>query len=465
MTKIRFETGQVIDFDGTPTRQDIDEVAQQLNIKPVSPVTEEAPKRTSILPLVGQIAGGIAGGVAGATVGRPFVGAGVGGVLGRTGAREFERQTEELIEKPIRTIFETAKEPVFSPIRSILRRTPEEREELGREIGITAGTEAVFAPVGIGFSKIIGVVGKGISGGLLGRRVTQRGIERGWKALLDPKLYQNRISKETAVKTNKFFTKVSNVTGKRVSDLVNTKYKNVKLNMIDIKNRVRALLPKSGKPEDLLERFAPKSQRELVKGLTDDILEAGDTKSISELWKFRKDELDKAIFGKSWTEDALTYLKGLRRAINDPIRNVGDDVASAFDNYAFVKNAEEELAKKFTAIQNKATGEIFAPDLEKFITSLLSESKDETIRLLRSMDAFLDVSDRVIEQALDAAAAESLEKGVGITLVGRIIAGLFGGRKILPRIGREVQRPVTQAVKTGLGRLLPSLTREGIATQ
>lgn len=44
MAKIRFETGQVVNFDGDPTPQDIEEVAQKLNIRPAAVSTPPQPK-------------------------------------------------------------------------------------------------------------------------------------------------------------------------------------------------------------------------------------------------------------------------------------------------------------------------------------------------------------------------------------------------------------------------------------
>lgn len=38
MPKVRFETGQVVNFEQTPTQADIDEVAQRLGIQPQAPI-------------------------------------------------------------------------------------------------------------------------------------------------------------------------------------------------------------------------------------------------------------------------------------------------------------------------------------------------------------------------------------------------------------------------------------------
>lgn len=54
MTKIRFSNGQVVDFDGDPTPEDVDYVAQQLGIKPDAPKQEQQAPKKSVARKVGD---------------------------------------------------------------------------------------------------------------------------------------------------------------------------------------------------------------------------------------------------------------------------------------------------------------------------------------------------------------------------------------------------------------------------
>ena len=422
-----------------------------------------AEKPEKITAPLGQFIGGIAGAIPGLMTGHPYVGNGIGGVIGRTIGNVIPMQARELQKRPIQTIAKVAKNPLALGLNVI---SPEDKERLGKEIGVSGISEAIAAPLGLGITKGVTILGRGMTKGLLGERVAERGFERGWKTLLNPELYKNRVPKEIAVKTNQFFGKLTNVTGKAVDTLMNTKYGNKWLDISEIKNNVVKLLPKSGNPVDLLEMYAPKAQKDLIIELTNDVLKMkGGMKTgnktlgkATTLWNLRK-KLDKTIFGKSWTPDAKKYLLSLRSLLNNPIKNMGDDITQAFGRYSWVKNTEEELADKFSAII-APDKEIYARNLEAFTQNLLSSNKDETIRLLKDLDKLLDAPDRIIEQALDLSAAETLEKGVGLTPMQKTILGIFGGRKLFPRIGAKIQHPVTQGIKKGTGRTIPIIATE-----
>lgn len=416
------------------------------------------------MPIAGQIGGGIVGGVLAAPLGPKgiAVGAALGGTAGRALGRLEERvPPERLRAYPFRSLAATAFGPIAKGITQFSVLDPEEKQNLGKEILKTGAIESIAAPIGFGISKGISALGRGVTGELLGKRVAQRGFERGFKNMLNPEFYKGRVPKLVAQKMNNFFAKLSSVTGKSTDRLIRTKYKDVSLNITDIKSNIRKLLPASGNPADLLEITASKSQRSLINELTDEVLkQKGNLRKLSSVWDLRK-RIDKAIFGKRWTDDALNYLYGLRRALNNPIKAVGTDVSESFGRYAFVKSAEKDLGRNFQAITGP-NKEIYARKTESFIGNVLSTKKDETLRLLTDLDELVGADDRVIENLLDVAASETLEEKFGLGLWQRMLVGLLGGKKRIAEIGAAIQEPIVQFGKRAIGRFIPTAISEGV---
>ena len=420
---------------------------------------EAKTKIREVAPTTGQIAGGLAGGIGGGILGGP-VGAAtlsaVGGTIGR-GLGELERVAGG--RKPIRETIGAAFGPIGKGIAQFSTLNPEERKAFGKEVLKTGAVEAAFVPLGFGASKVFKFVGRGIGKGLLGARVAARGFERSWKKILNPEFYKGRVPKLIAQKMNNFFSRLSDVTGKTVERVIKGKKRTI--DITEVKNSVRRLLPKSGNPADLLELTASKSQKGLIKDITDEILTLrGNRRTVNSLWNLRK-KIDKTIFSKRWTNDAQTYLHRVRETLNNPIKSSGDDVAEAFGRYSFVKQAESDLGKQFQTITG-TNKEIYARKLESFISNVLSTNKDESIRLLKDLDDLLGVDDKIIEELLDLAASEAIEKKLGVGIYQETLVGMLGGRKLIAKIGAITQKPSLGLLKKATGRLLPTLTTESV---
>ena len=118
----------------------------------------------------------------------------------------------------------------------------------------------------------------------------------------------------------------------------------------------------------------------------------------------------------------------------------------------------DEFGDTFRAVIRKDTGETFSRKLESFLGNVLSTSKDETFRLLKELDNLLGIDDKIIEQMLDFAASEVIEKGpaLGIGFFQRMISGMVKGRKALARIGQFGGALPTQAAARAIGRAVPT---------
>ena len=430
---------------------------------------EQARPLEQAYPSIGQVVGGLGGGVVGGIVGQPTLGAAVGGTAGRTvGIVEQEKQkmlrNEPEKAKLIKGVdiaskfaFPTA--PILNSIATgvvtVAQLDKDTKRKLGKEVLKTGAIEAVAGGAGKLISSFSSAIGKGVMNEVLGKRVAERGQERGWKTLLDKKFYKGRVPKAIAQRSDKFFNKLSGATGRGVQEAIETTAKKEPskslINISEVKNEIRKILPQSGDPADLLESFAPKAQKDRIRLITDKVLkQKGDIRRVDNLWKLRK-EIDTDIYKQRWTDESLAYLQKLRGSLNKPIKGASPEIAEAFDKYAFVKKAEGNLYKKFEAV--KGSGEIYASNLEKYVKNLLSTNNDETIRMLKDLDKFNKADDRVVEELLDLAAAESLDKGIpDISMFGKIVGGMFGGRKILPRVARVVQHPVTKQTARLAGR-------------
>ena len=117
------------------------------------------------------------------------------------------------------------------------------------------------------------------------------------------------------------------------------------------------------------------------------------------------------------------------------------------------------MGQKLGAIKDQATGEIYALDLEKFANTLLSTNKDETVRLLQGMDDILKADEKVIDNILDFAASETLQKGVmGLGFYRDLIASMVGGLKRgIASVAGVPQMPGVQIGARLIGRALPTL--------
>ncbi len=404
---------------------------------------------------VGQFVGGIGGGIAGGVVGHPYVGAAVGGTAGKLAGRlttEQIKQAKESQGLPGIVASGLPLGPLGFPL-TLAKMKPEEREKLGKETVKTAVVETVLAPLGVGLNY----AGKGILRGLLGARVAERGFERGFGKILNPEFNQGRVPKTIAEKTSKFFNRLSNTTGKAIDDLLQSPdLKNSVTDVSTLKENVRGLMPEgytdiSKYIDDILLPTVSNSERNLLKQEAKKVLSMGGTKRrVLTLWNQRK-TLDKMINSKNWSEEGVSFLNSLRKILNDPIKKSDPRVAEAFTKYRFVKAGEYDLGKNFAAVKGPGD-EIYASPAERFAAELMSTKKDDLMRRLKDLDKLANADDKIIDDFIDYAASEALDKKIGMGVFQEILVGMLGGRKSVARIGQFGQQPIIRALEKGVGR-------------
>lgn len=434
-------------------------------------ISKKRKRPEEFLPTAGQFVGGLAGYKVGLGLGHPYIGGAVGGTLGRTIGRLQQEKVEQAQRSPMGFLTAFAPPPYgdIMALKSILAQ-PQKRKVIAKELGITAATEAVLAPVGAGLTRGLSWTGRKVMQGLLGTRIAQRGAQRGWKRILDPEFWQRRVPFMIADKMDKFFSRLTNVTGKRVEKAIKVADKTVRILPKFLKEKVLAIIPRGTGYTNIyqyIDDLALKSnvERTLLKNETRKILMmGGKSRKVSTLWAQRR-ELDKLINSKAWGDDAVKYLNNLRAILNAPIKSSSDDVAKAFGKYQFVKEGEYDLGKNFIATRDPSTGEIYSSQVETYATNILKTSRDDLIRRLKDLDKILGADDQIIEKFLDYAAAEGLERGIGIGILQEIFASiLFGARKGLAYIGRTIQTPAVQWGKRVIGRTIPTAISETLPT-
>jgi hypothetical protein len=374
------------------------------------------------------------------------------GTIGRAvGVLELERFSRDKWVKQ-HPILATAEEvlPGGGLVGTFIRMPKERKKQFLIHMAKTAGLESLFAGAGGLADRAKRWLGRGVSAQWLGPRVAERGEKAGWDKILNPEYYKNEVAPFIKGKLKQFFPKLTKTTGSEIDDLFKVKYKNSNIDITGIKNNVKSLLPESGNPADLLELNAPKVQKDLLNTITNKIVKLkGDFRKANTIWNLRK-EIDKTIFGRSWTPDARRYLMGVRDSLNQPLKSLGNDVSEAYTRYAWIKNAELKYGKNFVS-RVGTKGELHSPEVESFAKNLLDPGKDEIIKELSDLNLLLPAKDQIMEDLLDYAAAESLERPIGIGIVGRTALGLIGGRKAFARTGRLLQRPSTRLLGTSVG--------------
>lgn len=453
MAKVTLEDGTIINFEGNPTQEEIQEAADQVfGRKEVARREAErigqpeiagkleregfARERPSLpervkgkvgafAPEIGQTVGGIIGSLLGLRVKAPKRGQAIGGTAGRAGGIALQR----LIRGQGANLTET------------------EKKNIGKELIGTAAIESVLAPI----SAALGGAGRGALESLLGPRVAERGLKQGFKRFLDPKFYQDRVPKQVVEKTSKFFDKLNRVTGEGVSKAVKSK-SNIIVGTKAIKTEAQEALSRQSAAsiDDLGSAVVSKAQLNKVKAARKFIDDLPDNANIPRLWNARK-EIDKIRFRFKFDPEIERYLDDLRISLNDPIKKSGDDVARAFGRYSSVKEMEKQLGNKFRA--TLIDDEIFSPNTEQFANTLLGTSKDETVRGIQKLDSFLKAGDRVAEDLLDVAATESLGKTIQFMgVLQRSVIGGLGGQKGIAGVAAATQSPGGQAVRTLINR-------------
>lgn len=413
---------------------------------------------------IGQFVGGLGGALALPI--HPYIGAATGGTLGKLAGQLVTEQIKQGIDA-IKNKDLAGLALAISPLFPL--KIPKEKgESIVKETAKAGIIETITAPLGIALN----FAGKGILKGLLGARVAERGFEVGFKRLLDPEFYKNRVPKMIAEKTSKFFNRLSKTTGEAIENLLQSpKYRVTKVLTSEIKDNVQRIIPEGSKYtsiyqyiDDIIPVTRPNIEKMVLKQETKNILAmGGKERKLHTLWLQRK-KLDKLINSRSWGEEASDYLRRLRTTLNNPIKSAGDDIAKSFHRYQFVKEGEYDLGKKFMAVKSPE-GEIYASPAESFAAEIMQTKKDDLVRRLKSLDNLANADDKIIDKFLDYAASEALDKKVGFGIFQEILVGILGGRKSIAKIGRFGQLPIVKVGEKMLGRAIPTITTDILSSK
>lgn len=409
-----------------------------------------------------QFAGGIAGGALGALATKNPWGiaasSAVGGTLGRTIAKAEQKAFENFLENPkegLKALLSASPLAMLSPAlapaamlnaaTSLLKA--DDMIDIGKEAFATGKTEALMAPLGPLGQKL----GRGALGFLkerIGPAVAEWGQKVGWKAILDADNFKTEIPQKVARAAESFFSTLKGSTGKNIEKVLANS--DVKISPYYIKNQVKAILPAGTGIEDFGDSAAKKK---VLQSITDKVMALKDKAvSASDIWNVRM-SVDDEIFSsrRIWSDDAYNYLMGIRRALNDPIKEVVPEAAGAFAQYGFVRNAEKELADKLVGIK-APNGKIYAQKVEEFTRNLFSGRKNENINLIKAVAALDGISEEGITNLLNYSAAQQLKGGAtGMTLE-NIVSTLLGGKKFMAKTVNVLTNPATKAVGTAAGR-------------
>jgi hypothetical protein len=437
---------------------------------------------------VGQLTGGIAG----TALGGPVLGA-VGGTIGRIAGREFPRQVEALRKEPIKTLGKFAKDPVFSLVKGIFERKPEELAKLGREIGITAGTEAVFAPLGIGIQKL---ATKGLKAGQQAfqdliragftvekstiQRVQQKGIVNIFSKKVNPLLgVRNRSEDAFFALGNKIFNSAQNLrqrAGKVVGRWRNFLFKDprVKVSVVGARNNFQrelrqptvGLLAETGEAlRPTLGIGADTAQSRLLE--INNLLSSGNQVTPQVAYQII-DKLDDLVSASKRGAFSLAKNEGriianLRRDLKNQIirsapRNISKGLSNAEDRFSEVAGVTDDIFDKIPLRrQGVAQKELRGATERNLAKGLQATTSFEERQIYPKLNNLLPQQEKFMELYKDIFAAQDLQReGMGFILRRLLLAPRTAARAIqilqppLKRTG-QVLRATGQAAR----RLIP----------
>lgn len=380
-------------------------------------------------PFFGQMGGGIAGGLITKTPAGRAAFSALGGVGGRA-------------------IGLTAKSLASG------KGLPEKKEFL-RDIKTTAITEALFGTGALVGGHLIRGAGRQIEEAFLGKRVARRIQERGTKSIFKADLYKGRVPRQLALKASRFYDKIIRISGKSVDDAINAPgvkdmaldYKVIRQELAENFKGIRFQnFEGSAKEKKLMARALKLVSRRRRNKITP-----------PELWEMRK-AVDKMRYNNYFKSEGKDFMSKLRTILNKPFRSVeqggsmvDENVVRKFQNYSTVRDSESLLARKFEV--KMFDGDTFSERLEKFAKNLLGTSNDEQMAKLKAFENLLGSEDKVTDDLLDFAVAESIDKTMDVIgIFNRILFATFGGKRAFIRTGQVFRDPVTKAVVTGAGR-------------
>ena len=194
-----------------------------------------------------------------------------------------------------------------------------------------------------------------------------------------------------------------------------------------------------------------KNKAVLIKNAIQDIFKYKSAQSPYTLWLKRR-QLDKLLYGQKWSDEAVEVLNKVRYSLNDPIRQAGPAIAKNFDEYNFVMQAKEALARKTeTGVTRKTTGDIYSQSIEDFTKVLMSPDKSETRKLL------MDIDPKLANIMFDVASSKVLSKQFISGSPYSTVMGKFINPKLIAQIARQTQKPTVLRIKQGLGRAVPTI--------
>ena len=430
-----------------------DKIIIDKNFKFEKPLTMRE-KLEGALPSFGQFSGGVTGGLMFPAT--PFRASAIGGTLGRGLGRveQIAQKTEreQPFLKPFMSGFPGARQLVAGASEGLKR--PETFGKFGGELATTAGIESLTGGLGSGITGLA----RGAMRGVIGTRVADLGMEKGWKNILS---WLDRADKAVPVpikeKLGSFFKNLSNKAGGEIDNLITQKYNKIFIPLKEINIKIKNILPKGTTINDL---DASGIQKKRMMEVTNKLLsQKGGARWLREIWDIRK-ELDNLIYEHTWTKEAFDdYLMPLRRILNEPMTKI-PDIAKAFGKYSAIIDAKDTLGKKFVVHKGLEAGELYSPEIERTATGLLKTGGDEIMAWLARLDKELGTGNKVMGDFFNYAASESLEGDVGWSYITKIILGSLGGKKIFPQIGGVIQSKGVQFPAKAFGRFIPTATTE-----
>lgn len=381
---------------------------------------------------IGQFAGSLGGAAIGSRAGRPILGEFLGGSAGSI--------TGESAEELLRTV--RGQPNAFT--------SQEARDKFLKDIAIGVGTEAAIGvPLQLG-RQIFKNVGKNVGRAILGDEVFDRGLERGFKKIMDTADIPGDLSPNLTKRIKEFFPRLRSVAGSSVEKTI--KDNNVSKSTKPIKQTVANLL----KETDIDDLEISGAAKKDLKRAFDIVKDLSDEDELLNIWKSRRKFDDIVYKRKIKDDDTLRIITEARNAFNAPLTKTSTEIRKAFRNYSGVIQSQEALGTSFSTrpLVGGQEDEVVADKAESFARSLFSGNKEQIIKEIRNLETILDADDKVLEDLLDLAAAEKLTKsqagGGVVDAFGRIAFATFGGKRAVASIGAGLQYPIGRGVRAGL---------------
>lgn len=466
MAKIRFENGVVVEFNGNPTAQDVEEVARKLGLSKISAKktftqdvkniiktradklstgyqAQMAGKQTrgeSVLQTLGQTAGA------------------AGDILFSGASRALSGITPDFIEKPVvsgatKLLSKAVQTPLVSGAMSKYQQFSEENPRAARNIGAVANI-ATALPVGKATQVGTKLAGKTA---LKTAKLTTKSVEK--TAGAGTKLARFGVSQasgigqdtiESIVKSPQFFTKkaMDAITreslGKQIKNQINSRLKDLSSigkeyetirslpNVVKVdKNIYKNALSKFGlktKAGQIIKtaESRPFSSGELSK-ISDFIEQYGGKElSANAILNAREALSEMAKFGTDKTSSLIQFAKTLRKDLDNIAKESVPGLKDIDIKYSAEKSILNEIKKDYF---KRGTSEFKDNALSK-IANLTKEGRQNVLERLKQIDPNIETKVNILRAVEDVKASGGLKVGT-YSRAGLAVGGLATGNPAL----------------------------------